>query len=1141
MESNLLYQGAAWCKVLDASGKNPAKTYRLKTSAKRHFESATRGFVWTIEKNNRITRDGLELVHKALVLQISVGKQFSIELLVKDQNGHRRRLLLSTAFPTACTTPLHAQLPLVLEDIQGTWTNWCLDLEALTQKAFGVAFHALNSFSIRSNCKLRMVLTARDAAFVDVPECFAPTTTIKKANFPPIDHHQESQLHVKGERCVPSSKRQQALDPPPPPSTIHIAFGSRYYDKVNTRVGGRKSACSEDDATTVAADADRASPELSRTSREFTTSPEVLFPIRDETEHHVAEVDCSSFAVERNMTPTLPLPPHTPSCLDHLYSDIKILPDRKVEQPQEILRDCALVPLDNEALQLSPPKVKQDASFQSCTDDLAKIALPPNPSRESVEYLREFDEDDLATCTEDSVNCSPPPQSRGQQMTLPESEADGVDRILSLSDQDTGQSPVDDEAASEIPQPSAAGLEELCLQPARDIEILPVVVEEEEIEHETPHICDSLNTENASIGPGASFPVFRFQELDCRGKQIVGGNAFESDSLDSTHRTEDRFHDGTSVLLESANRLSHTSSSCKHRFPIPTPGEEDPSRFALRDANAQQIVVADNAVFTSMVTAAQPQSCPQRMETSNDVSDHLCSRGSGQAGSIETGRRFDHTVLLTSRYGPRSSSDFMRESLDPPPSYVSAMAHSCFGQDSEPKLLQERTSDLESSRCWMSASMVSLPAALEEHTSIATPNSARVCVDDYEKKQMIVSCSMHSDATEFRAATEDKYLSSSDEDADPPPDYDDAVSPLTQRGISRGRQSPAERALGSCQSAPASIVPEQRRTLSISSLKAKHEIGLPFQHASLHGTHSISSKAPGKHRCLDSTESRTSTSTKDAALAGLSLGERALSAPLRESHSTNSADPFPVVGVRASKSLRRSTCRNSNQEETQRHSLVSTSTDQGSTAASTSTHADFQACSSRENLLVQGERSSPRVQRTKERTDEIAGIFEGARPASLVEEMHSHGEAVEEHSHRHLQVDHSSVDQRPSGESQGVPSFQGTAAVTHSENGNTSGCQEETRLVALRRDSSLLPRCDVDDNTETRGTQLEGEKVPDSLGGSSRGANNISEETIASPISSSPLREDENATLLERKLQELAAMEASFRGEFGSLSITLNT
>ena len=92
----------------------------------------------------------------------------SIELGVMDEQGTKRRILLSTVLKEPISThALHTKLSLSVVR-RNCWTNLTFDLSDLTRHCFrGRSFASLVDLSIGGGCKIRGVYTLRRAPIDD--------------------------------------------------------------------------------------------------------------------------------------------------------------------------------------------------------------------------------------------------------------------------------------------------------------------------------------------------------------------------------------------------------------------------------------------------------------------------------------------------------------------------------------------------------------------------------------------------------------------------------------------------------------------------------------------------------------------------------------------------------------------------------------------------------------------------------------------------------------------------------------------------------------------------------------------------------------------------------------------------------------
>ncbi|XP_029456858.1 uncharacterized protein C3orf67 homolog isoform X2 [Rhinatrema bivittatum] len=142
-----------------------------------------------LPKENKQT---LGLIQQFLILQVNVplGKDFSIELLVTDLGNIKRRLYLSTVHKELSSTPLHAKIPLFIIR-RKIWCNLCIDLVAFTSGIFkGAVFQSLDGIIVSANCKLRKIFTMKlkpqgtpeeDDIYVVPPMAEEPTDVIPRS------------------------------------------------------------------------------------------------------------------------------------------------------------------------------------------------------------------------------------------------------------------------------------------------------------------------------------------------------------------------------------------------------------------------------------------------------------------------------------------------------------------------------------------------------------------------------------------------------------------------------------------------------------------------------------------------------------------------------------------------------------------------------------------------------------------------------------------------------------------------------------------------------------------------------------------------------------------------------------------------
>jgi hypothetical protein len=93
---------------------------------------------------------------------LPLGQHVSLEVVVADAEGTRRRLLLSTSFTDVKTSPLHCQVPLPTPLVPtARWLNLVLDLPALVHALFNAEFKSTEGVGVGATCRLRKIFTMR--------------------------------------------------------------------------------------------------------------------------------------------------------------------------------------------------------------------------------------------------------------------------------------------------------------------------------------------------------------------------------------------------------------------------------------------------------------------------------------------------------------------------------------------------------------------------------------------------------------------------------------------------------------------------------------------------------------------------------------------------------------------------------------------------------------------------------------------------------------------------------------------------------------------------------------------------------------------------------------------------------------------
>ena len=168
MYSHIFQTGDVGVEVLTASGKAPAKDWKIQGGVHRVYDKTTKGFVFLMEKgiNTRFqspanSADTLGLIQPMLVFQIKgfTSKPLGIEIVILDQKSQRRRLHFSTKFKVILCSDLHSQIPLIFTH-SDQWNNLIFDLKNLTSTLFNnIRFASIDSINITPACKIRKIFT----------------------------------------------------------------------------------------------------------------------------------------------------------------------------------------------------------------------------------------------------------------------------------------------------------------------------------------------------------------------------------------------------------------------------------------------------------------------------------------------------------------------------------------------------------------------------------------------------------------------------------------------------------------------------------------------------------------------------------------------------------------------------------------------------------------------------------------------------------------------------------------------------------------------------------------------------------------------------------------------------------------------
>ncbi|KAL0246660.1 hypothetical protein GEMRC1_007871 [Eukaryota sp. GEM-RC1] len=268
-------------QLFSASGSAPLANLDS-SKVRRVFDSTAKGYIFSLDKssNSSLTypkaKKPVTLPERFLAFIISVcdTAPFSLELMLTDVSGAKRRIIMSTVVSKPSFTPLHCRLPfpgdlahspdrsISVKEIlnSSSYFTLFLDLENLCESSFSQSFAHLSSISLRSTCRLRCCYSLRFAPQIpNSPSSWPsspsfpndlshlPFVIFSTHNFDPVSpdisidlpqHSYRTRTHPiqqqdKPRVCsTPLGNHQQKCKSPdlksqPSQSNIHIAFGTR--------------------------------------------------------------------------------------------------------------------------------------------------------------------------------------------------------------------------------------------------------------------------------------------------------------------------------------------------------------------------------------------------------------------------------------------------------------------------------------------------------------------------------------------------------------------------------------------------------------------------------------------------------------------------------------------------------------------------------------------------------------------------------------------------------------------------------------------------------------------------------------------------------------------------------------------------
>lgn len=159
------YHGSQYVEVL--TGKDSTtKLISSSITSTRSYERSIKSYAYNIDTKLQLScpanasRDALGLLQPILCMQINLcsSPALSIDLVVRDGNKKKRRILISTSYQRMESNELHLKVPLTIDSKDTTsWLNILIDVAQLTHSNFS----SIDSFTLRTQAtyKLRKVFT----------------------------------------------------------------------------------------------------------------------------------------------------------------------------------------------------------------------------------------------------------------------------------------------------------------------------------------------------------------------------------------------------------------------------------------------------------------------------------------------------------------------------------------------------------------------------------------------------------------------------------------------------------------------------------------------------------------------------------------------------------------------------------------------------------------------------------------------------------------------------------------------------------------------------------------------------------------------------------------------------------------------
>lgn len=217
MFSQQFQTGNLGVEIFSPNGKYPLNTVKISgKSVTKEYDRDLRGYYLSLEKDGVIIpaiklecpidcRSSIGIIQPLLVFQLYAmpSKQLSLEIIIIDSVGQRRRLHFSSIFRTFDSkNQLHAQIPWAIE--KSKWNSCIFNLQSLTSQCFhGAKFATIDSFTLKPSCRLRKIFSLPQNQNEDqspqIPESFEfPLGVVNSTvyHYSPHDTYGNDQLNI---------------------------------------------------------------------------------------------------------------------------------------------------------------------------------------------------------------------------------------------------------------------------------------------------------------------------------------------------------------------------------------------------------------------------------------------------------------------------------------------------------------------------------------------------------------------------------------------------------------------------------------------------------------------------------------------------------------------------------------------------------------------------------------------------------------------------------------------------------------------------------------------------------------------------------------------------------------------------------